>query len=389
MVIREFCLTHTVKLLLASAAVAFVMVNAQGASSRSTLASPFARAETIAAAPTVLSGKINCEEPPAAVRDIVTVSKFGSDGRLHDSTVIDPDDAAEYATDVRAVTVFSRRVSRLADGFADQSPTGVRNARCALLWMNDWAEQDALLGRVNPAGEAVRKWELGTLAAAYLKIRNAPHDPVQAQRVRKWLAKLARAVQSDYSRNLKNDSRANNHINWAAWSVMAAAIAADDEALFDWSLDRFRFALAQIDADGTLPLELKRRQLALAYHDFALAPLLLLQEGAAANDVSLTPSERAGLQRLIDLVLFGLADPRAMEFRTGYVQDLTAITPTQLAWLEPYYARTRDPRAKALLDQYRPLISTRLGGNLTLLFGEPGAVQSAMQAQAGATPQRP
>ena len=381
-------MNHKVKLLIASAAVAFVVVNAQGAASRGTLASPFARAEIIAAAPTVLSGKINCEEPPAAVRNVVTVSKFGSDGRLHDSTVINPDDAAEYANDVRAITVFSRRVSRMADGYSDQSPAGVRNARCALLWMNDWAEQDALLGRVNPAGEAVRKWELGTLAAAYLKIRNAPHDPVQARRVRKWLAAIGREVQADYSRNRKNDSRANNHINWAAWAVMAAAIAADDEPLFDWSLGQFHFALAQISSDGTLPLELKRRQLALAYHDFALAPLLLLQEGAAANHVNLTAAERAGLQRLIDLVLTGLADPRAIGARAGYVQDLTAITPTQLAWLEPYYARTHDPRAKALLDEYRPMISTRLGGNLTLLFGEPGAMPMAARAQ-GAAPPRP
>ena len=381
---------HKGKLLVAGAALVFVVVNAQGASSRSTLASPFVRAEAIAAAPSVLSGKINCEEPPPAVRNIVTVSKFGSGGRANDSTVLDPDNAAEYASDVRAVTVFSRRVSRLADGFSDRTPAGVRNARCALLWMNDWAEQDALLGRVNPAGEAVRKWELGTIATAYLKIRNAPHDPVQAQRVRKWLASVARAVEADYSRNLDNDSRANNHINWAAWAVMAAAIAADDEALFDWSIDRFRFALAQIGPDGTLPLELKRRQLALAYHDFALAPLLLLQEGAVANGVALTRGEREGLQSLIDLVLSGLADPRAISARAGYVQDQAAITPTQLAWLEPYYARTRDPRAKALLDQYRPLISTRLGGNLTLLFGEPDAGQSDAQAQAsGAAQPRP
>lgn len=381
---------HKGKLLVAGAALVFVAVNAQDASSRSTLASPFVRAETIAAAPSVLSGKINCEEPPAAVRDIVTVSKYGTGGRFNDSTVLDPDNAAEYASDVRAITMFSRRVSRLADGFSDQTPAGVRNARCALLWMNDWAEQDALLGRVNPAGEAVRKWELGTLAAAYLKIRNAPHDPVQAQRVRKWLANVAWAVKSDYSRNLKNDSRANNHLNWAAWAVMAAAIAADDEALFDWSIDRFRFALAQIGPDGTLPLELKRRQLALAYHDFALAPLLLLQEGAVANGVVLTRGERERLQSLIDLVLSGLADPRAISARAGFLQDPAAITPTQLAWLEPYYARTRDRRAKALLDEYRPLISTRLGGNLTLLFGEPGAWQSGAQAQAaGAAQPRP
>ncbi|MET0180443.1 MAG: alginate lyase family protein [Novosphingobium sp.] len=340
------------------------------------LASPFPRADVLAGVPMAVSKKIACRTPPKAVRDIVTVSKFGADRRVHGSTVIDPAAASEFAEGNRALTEFTRQVADLTNGFSKFNTSGVRDARCALMWLNSWAEQDALLGKVNEAGVPLRKWELASLAAAYLKIRSAPNDPEQSARVRRWLARVASAVRADYSRNPEADSRSNNHLNWAAWAVMAAAIAADDRDLFEWSVDRFRFAIAKIEPDGTLPLELKRRQLAFAYHNFALGPLVMLREGASANGLFLTPGEDARLQALIDLLIAGIDDPDALRAKAG-PQDFDHLSPASLAWLEPYYARSRDPRAARLLARYRPLSYTRLGGNLTELFGDRAAAPAA------------
>lgn len=333
------------------------------------LKSPFPRADTLVAAP-MASSKTSCRTPPEAVRNILTVSKYGENRRVHASTVVDPAAEAEYEEGTRELNEFTRGLADLTNGFSKFNTAGVRDARCALAWLNAWAEQDALLGRVNESGVAVRKWALASLAAAYLKIRSTPNEPGQSARVRRWLGRVADEVRADYSRNLASDSRSNNHLNWAAWAVMAGAVAADDRDLFDWSMDRYRFALGQIDSDGTLPLELKRRQLAFAYHNYALAPLVLVREAAIANGVTFTPEEERSLQKLIDVVLTGFHDPELVARKSGFRQDVSQLSRESFAWLEPYYARSRDPRAARLLERFRPLSYTRLGGNLTELFGD-------------------
>lgn len=330
------------------------------------LISPFERAD--AAALAISAKAVSCPRPPAGVRNIIAPSKFGQNRREHDSTLVDPDDAAAYTATTRPIVEFTRRVSRYSDAVVQHRDTAEQDAGCALVWLDRWAADDALLGKMNPTGEAVRKWELATLATAYLKIRKAHQDPAAARRVEKWFLRVGRAVQEDYSRNRGSDSRSNNHLNWAAWAVMATAIAADDRALFDWSVARFRQSLRQIEDDGTLPLELKRRQLALSYHLFALAPLIMLHEGATANGVSLSEEDEGRLGLLIDQVISSLDDPAYIAGKSGYPQETGGITEAQLAWLEPYFARSGNPRAGALLKDNRSMTSSRLGGDLTALF---------------------
>jgi poly(beta-D-mannuronate) lyase len=79
----------------------------------------------------------------------------------------------------------------------------------------------------------------------------------------------------------------NNHAFWAGAGMMAAAVALDDRALFGWSIEKYRTGLAQIQPDGTLPLELARKSKARHYHTFALSPLVLIAETGTRNDVPL------------------------------------------------------------------------------------------------------
>lgn len=342
------------------------------------LKSPFGRTE-ISVSEIANNGGKTCNRAPAVIRDIKTVSKFGAQRQQHSSSLVDPVASAQYTKDIQPLTRFTRQVAKLADRYALNRVGAGDYARCALKWMDDWGKGDGLLGEANATGQSVRKWELATLATAYLKIQNASVDLDRSNRVAEWLRSIARKVRDDYSHGPLLDSRSNNHLNWAAWAVMAASIAAGDQELFDWSLDRFHYAIAQIDDDGTLPLELKRRQLALAYHNFALAPLIMLREGAYANNVAIETDEDLRLRRLVDTVFAGLeGSSTAIEAKSGYPQELSPISKTQLAWLEPYYARTGDPRAVTWLRRYRPMASARLGGNLTTLYS-PLPVSDAAQ----------
>jgi poly(beta-D-mannuronate) lyase len=165
----------------------------------------------------------------------------------------------------------------------------------------------------------------------------------------------------------------NNHEYWAAWAVMATAVALDRRDWFDWSVAQYRIAAKQVDGEGFLPNELKRDTRALGYHNYALGPLTMIAAFAKANGVDLAGENNAALDRLVKRVLAGLDNPKAFEQRTGHKQDVAELKEaSKFAWLEPYCWLNRGnamaaKRAVAL----RPIKAYRLGGNLTELFAHP------------------
>jgi poly(beta-D-mannuronate) lyase len=182
---------------------------------------------------------------------------------------------------------------------------------------------------------------------------------------------MGQAVMLDYEQPAKSSNR-NNHAYWAGLAVAATGVATNDHRLFDWGISRGRVGLAQIQADGTLPLELARKSLALHYHAFALAPLVLLAEIAVANGVPFYDENHGALRRLADKVLAGMDHLEIFEALVNAPQKFT-LPPdaTHLAWAEAYGARFPDPRIARWLSASRPLVDMRLGGDQTLTFARP------------------
>jgi hypothetical protein len=154
------------------------------------------------------------------------------------------------------------------------------------------------------------------------------------QTTERWLGQLAdRVVQEWDGLPMKST---NNHSYWAAWAVMASAVALDRRDLFAWSLKEYRIAAGQIAADGTLANEQRRRERALAYHNYALQPLVMIASFAAANKVDVTQENHGALARLVNYVL----------------QQKDA----DLEWLEPWCALSHCSSVTlSRLDASRPL----------------------------------
>lgn len=308
-----------------------------------------------------------CDKVPAPVRDIATVSKYGEKNSTN-SSVVDEESEQQYLQDIAPIVSFTTEVSNRTDHFIEGRSTGDYDARCALDWLDAWAQGGAFLGTVNRQGEAVRKWELGTLATSYIKLAEAPTiDPDKLTRIRTWIHAIAMEVKADYSRDTTKSSRNNNHMNWASWSVLAAGIATNDRSLFDWGLQGYVKALDQIQDNGSLPLELERRKRAASYHMFALQPLIMIAEAAEANGIEAYAMKGNRLQKLIDLNIAAVADPQIIGKMNGFHQD-PSYSESSLSWIEPYYARTGDQRVVPLIEKYRPFGSRRTGGDMTALF---------------------
>ncbi len=274
------------------------------------------------------------------------------------------------------ITELERGVSRQVGAYLDKGDR--QQLRCALDWLGQWAEAGALLSTdYSHTGKSMRKWALGSVASAYLRLKFSRSRPLaaypqQAQLIETWLVKLAEQSVRDWS-DLP-PRQINNHSYWAAWAVMAAAVASDRRDLFDWAIGRFRVAASQVDADGYLANELKRKQRALAYHNYSLPPLAMVAAFAQANGVDLRPANGGALQRLAERVLAGAEAPAAFTARAGAKQDLSELhKASKFAWLAPYcslYACS--PATLARQRQLGPFNNFRLGGNVSQLFAAPG-----------------
>jgi poly(beta-D-mannuronate) lyase len=343
--------------------VALVFVGAgTGRAGDGSLRAPFAQRRPLAAQSLPFSG---CPPVPAPQRDLEAVS-FYTDAS---HAVIDQRLLQRNLEAVRPVRQYVREVARMADGHLLAAPNDTAFAACALRWLGTWGSAEALLGKVNQQGAYERVWTLAGLALAYLKIRDAAGlDAGQQQGVRDWLRKLALAIQPGYERPQRLDNW-NNHSYWAGLAAAAAGVAVDDKHLFEWGLERYAAGVAQITADGTLPLEMARRQRALHYHLFALTPLVMLAELGQVNGRDLYELDHGALHRLVHRMLSGLGDPRGFERATGSPQlGIDRLPADDMGWMEPYYARFKAPELLPWLMRYRPIVSERLGGDLTLAF---------------------
>src|SRR5947209_7853472 len=72
---------------------------------------------------------------------------------------------------------FVAHIVALSDGWMVSRPADPRYAERAGEALASWAAAGALLGQVNQQGAYEREWTLGSLALAYLKMRDAPMIP--------------------------------------------------------------------------------------------------------------------------------------------------------------------------------------------------------------------
>jgi poly(beta-D-mannuronate) lyase len=155
----------------------------------------------------------------------------------------------------------------------------------------------------------------------------------------------------------------NNHLYWAGFAISAAAIASDDYRLFEWGMDAYRHGARDIRDDGTLPMEMDRGQMALHYHLYALAPLVLLAEFGEANGLDLYAERDYAIRRLVARSISGLQDPAFFERRTGVPQVTTPqIEAWEIGWAQPWLRRFPDPVISELLSKASRLNYTTWGG---------------------------
>ncbi|PKH07925.1 alginate lyase family protein [Moritella sp. Urea-trap-13] len=242
---------------------------------------------------------------------------------------------------------------------------------CLVDGLLDWKYNSSLLEKTdNHTGKAVRKWTLAAISSSLLKLNIMlnKHEPKKYAEVKIWLTDLAEQVMKDYSNRPIN--KVNNHDYWAAWSVITTSAILDRMDLYNWSQSVFRTAMQQVDADGFLPNELRRQTRATMYHNYALMPLVGIAAFLDANNDKPFSVNQNALARLYSVVIKSVHDPLLFERETGYKQiEYNFFVSGRLSWLAIYSAiGDVDDNVKDMIEKVKPLVSSRLGGNLAIIY---------------------
>ncbi|MEJ2896527.1 polysaccharide lyase [Bordetella avium] len=304
-----------------------------------------------------------CETPPPAERNIRVMGYY----RDAASSVIDPALKVENKAATRPFRRFVEGLATMSDAYIGRHDEGA--ARCALSWLDAWAEGGAMLGQMirvnNDQSEYVRQWTLGAAGIAYLKTRRAA-TPDQRKVIQAWLKQLARATLV-YWESPKH--KRNNHYYWTGLGVLAAALATHDQGLLDSARSIYQQGIDDIQADGSLPMEMARKRRALHYHDYAIAPLVMMAELARLEGQDWYAYRPQALERLAERVATGYQDPFWFNQQAGVRQE--PVRPSgSSGWVEFYRLRSPHPERFETLHEQGPFRDPWMGGDLTLMARE-------------------
>lgn len=305
----------------------------------------------------------DCPAPPPFAKTL-EIGTYYVDSH---ASVIDPKKKAEFDKASNAYLDLSRAATLAADAYLENGSRAA--AICVYSLLDAAAKANAWDGKMdNFSGVYVQNWLLSGVGIAYLKVRpSGLGTPAQDTAIQKWFKLLAGRVREFFDEEvprLGGPDKENNHIYWAGFAVFAEAIADNDQDGARWALWTYRMGLANIQPDGSLKAEMNRAQMALHYHLYALAPLIMMAELGEANGVDLYAANNGAIHKLVQFCLAGLKDPTLLEKRTGVAQVVTLpYGSSDIGWAVPYVKRFPSAQLSELIAKAPVVRYTTWGGS--------------------------
>jgi poly(beta-D-mannuronate) lyase len=309
---------------------------------------------------------------PEAVEIAPIVSILDKKYRTNPNLSPEEQDAA-YGESSEAVTQLATHVVRAADAY--QETGSLLAAECAARFLGLAAFDHAMAGWMG-SEEAVHVQTDGlrSLAVGYLKIRNSGViRPDQEESILAWLKDIANK-QRDYYDSLqchnpeKICGRFNHRGASAGWGVASVGIAANNPAMFNWGLGRYRDAVAHVDLNGMVP-QCSHGKYLLKFNVELVAALVPLAEYGELNGQPMYTYQHGHVHELVHAVTRGLVDPTPFEKQVRTAQTLPSkFEGWEIGWATIYVRRFPDDVIDGLLQQAS-------AKGMDLWGGEPFGVQ--------------
>jgi poly(beta-D-mannuronate) lyase len=298
-----------------------------------------------------LPARAACDDSPSPVRDIIA-------DRFYVDTASSVADKAIITRNKTALATLDHTLNAII-AMEDRALAGdAASAACAGRWLVVWAKGSDMIGHMSSQQAMIeRKWRTAGMAVGYLKIRESLASADRAT-IDAWMNDLGDQVVADQGW----PARRNNHVYWAGFAAGAVGTATGAARLIEYSRRAYDAGMTDIQPDGSLPMELARRQQALVYTNYALGPLVMSAELAELRGEDWYGHENGAIHRLAARVLAGLRDPKAF---AGLAHEASVDVPHGglLGWLAFYRLRFPDKVDGAPSGPFR---YDWLGGDMTL-----------------------
>jgi poly(beta-D-mannuronate) lyase len=290
----------------------------------------------------------SCPAPPAFSKTL-DIPGYYTDKQ---ASIIDPQKLAAFNAASAQPTHLGQYAVSAADAWRTKGSRAA--AACVYSLLDAAAKADAWTNKMPQiTGVYLQNWTLSGTAIAYLKVRDShAGTPDEDAEIQKWFVRLAARVRAyfEMQRTRPGSDAYNNHMYWAGLAVAAQGIACDDPLAFLWGIETYRMGVDAIQPDGSLTAEMNRAAMAEHYQLYALGPLVMLAELAAANGLDLYPVNDGAIHRLVKFSVAGRLDPSIIEKRTGVPQNLPElIGGLEIGWAVPYVQRFTNAQLSGLL----------------------------------------
>lgn len=245
-------------------------------------------------------------------------------------------------------------------------------AACVMAALATWAQADALS---DLGGDTVQLTIGSRLAAlALIAAQVAPAAAIaDTSAVTAWLARRMDS-QMTFWETAPNGAASGNLRAWAALAGAATSLLTQDPVTRGWAAWSLSYVACTAAEDGSLPQEMRRKQLALHYQVHAVTPLVVTAAVLEQQGVSVMNRCARALDRIVTFTLDDLAaGGTASAGLAGAPQTLNAgidaLDDFQLAWAEAWLSLRANPELDAAITPRRPLRYSKLGGDQTRLWG--------------------
>lgn len=247
-------------------------------------------------------------------------------------------------------------------------------AQCVKAGLLVWAKAGALQQLDSLNANLSMPSRVAGLGFAWDQVKPILEPDADSAVIEAWLGGMARTSMAFFDTDAPPKSQKNNLRAWAALGVARVGLTLGDQQMIDWADASLRLVICTADPDGSLPLEMARKGLALHYQMHALtalvpAAVLMQQEGYdifAACDGS--------LHRSIRFTWMAFDDPsevtRLAQSEQSYFDGSDKLQAFEVAWAAPYLATFPDPDLAQFIAPYGVLANSKIGGLQGLLWPE-------------------
>ena len=302
-----------------------------------------------------------CPDPPPFAKSMDAESYYTDANH----SIIDEAKREAFRKATEAPTHLGQWAGEAADAFRT---TGSRAAAACVYSLLGAAADAKAWTATMPTGQATyeQKWMLAGTSMAYLKVRSSgAGTPEQDKAIQGWLGTVADKIKDyvDGKRKSPNSDAWNNHLYWAGLAVASSGVARNDLRDFKWGVDAYKTGVGDIQASGVLMREMARAGMALHYHLYALAPLIMIAELGEANGMDLYAENHGAIHRLAAISEAGLKDPGIFKKATGVEQNVPdSISGAEIGWAVPYVKRFPDAQLSQWIAQAKTTRFWQWGG---------------------------